>query len=347
MADVPHLFVMAQLYLTQQGSKLTKDHGRFVIQLPTCVAIEVPVREVEQVLLFGNIHLTTPAIATCLHYQIPVVFLSQQGSYKGHLWSAENEDYRAEAAQFEQFEEGRLQLAIAREIVRGKLWNSKQLLLKRNRDRHNPIVAAAIAGINRDLIAVEQLADAPTDLERLRGYEGTAAARYFPALGQLITSPDFTLTQRTRRPPTDPVNALLSFGYTLLFNNVLSLLRVEGLNPYLGNLHRSDRREAQLAFDLMEEFRSLVVDTLVLQLINQQVLKLTDFQPPAANGGVYLKDEPRRRFLQAFQDRMEQTVSHPDARESVPYRRAIQLQIRRYKQLLLQGIAYEAFRRET
>ncbi|MEM9978876.1 MAG: CRISPR-associated endonuclease Cas1, partial [Cyanobacteria bacterium P01_D01_bin.2] len=105
----------------------------------------------------------------------------------------------------------------------------------------------------------------------------------------------------------------------LLFNNVFSLIRAEGLDPYLGNLHRSDRREAQLAFDLMEEFRSPIVDTLVLSVINQQVLHPDDFQPPNDKGGVYLRDDARRRFLQAFEQRMMQTVGHGDAADPIPY----------------------------
>jgi CRISP-associated protein Cas1 len=287
------------------------------------------------------------AIATCLHYQIPVVFMTQQGGYKGHLWSAEHSHAKIEAAQYQRFTDPAFQMAVAQAIVRGKLWNSKQLLLKLNRRRGHPEIAEAVEGINRDLLAISHLGHTEADLDRLRGYEGTAAARYFPALGQLITHPDFEFAQRHRRPPTDPVNSLLSFGYTLLFQNVLSLLRVEGVNPYLGNLHRSDRHEAQLAFDLMEEFRSPIVDTLVLQLVNQRVFDPEDFTLPNAEGGVYLAEGSRRRFLQAFEARIMKAVKHPDARKAVPYRQVIQLQIRRYKQTLLESLPYEAFQRVT
>ncbi|NJL88295.1 MAG: CRISPR-associated endonuclease Cas1 [Leptolyngbyaceae cyanobacterium SM1_1_3] len=228
-------------------------------------------------------------------------------------------------------------------LANGKLWNSKQLLLKLNRRRGLARVEDAIAGIERNLGAIAQLEDTAANLAQLRGYEGVAAARYFSALGQLITNKAFTFNQRTRRPPTDPVNSLLSFGYTLLFNNVLSLLRVEGLSPYLGNLHRSERHEAQLAFDLMEEFRSPVVDMLVLKLINQQVFNPDDFTPPNATGGVYLTDPARRRFLQEFERRMMLAIRHPDAAKSVPYRQTIQLQVRRYKQSLLEAVPYERF----
>ena len=338
---------MAQLYLTQQGSRLQKEHGRFRLSVPDRDAINIPMQEVEQVMVFGNVQITTPTIAACLTRQIPVMFLSQSGTYRGHLWRADYDNYRTEAAQFDRFGQIEWQFAVARAIVVGKAWNSKQLLLKLNRRQGEAVIVEGIRRIDRDLAAVNQLSPSSSTLDQLRGYEGAIAAHYFPALGRLITPPEFEFTTRRRRPAPDPVNALLSFGYTLLFNNVLSLLHLEGLNPYLGNLHRSDRHETQLAFDLMEEFRSPIVDTLVLTLLNQRVIQPDDFLPPKPNGAVYLNDVARGRYLQAFEDRIMTAIQHPDARESVPYRRVIQLQIRRYQQCLLSDSPYEPFRRVT
>jgi CRISPR-associated protein Cas1 len=141
------------------------------------------------------------------------------------------------------------------------------------------------------------------------------------------------------------VNSLLSFGYTLLYNNVLSLILAEGLNPYLGNLHRSERKETHLAFDLMEEFRSPVVDSLVIKLVNKQALKPTDFTWFSEAGGTYLEEQGRRVFLKAFEARINEMTAHSDVQEQVSYRRAIQLQIRRYKKCLLDGVPYEPFLR--
>lgn len=345
---------MSLLYLTQQGAKLQKNQNRLVLTLPESASVYIPVQEVEQVMVFGNVQLTTQALTTLLLRQVPVMFLSQTGSYRGHLWR-DRHDHRAQAAQFARLQDPAFQLALAREIVIGKAWNSKQLLLKLNRRRNLATVDTAITRIDREIETVnhlnpspDSLADIiPSILEQLRGYEGAIAAHYFPAFGQLILPPEFTLTERNRRPPRDPVNAMLSFGYTLLCNNVLSLLILEGLNPYLGNLHRSDRNETQLAFDLMEEWRSPIVDVLVVALLNQQIFKLHHFSAPRTNGGIYLNEQGRRRFLQAFERRIMTPVHHPDAREPVPYRRAIQLQIRRYKRSLLENIPYEAFRRIT
>lgn len=301
----------------------------------------VPIREINRMVVFGNVHLTMSVIATCLQTEIPVVFLSQGGKYKGHLWSATCEDLTAEIAQFAHWKNEDFQRTMARTIVRGKLENCRQLLLRLNRKRKLRSVADAIAGITADRDDL----DSVDDLDQLRGYEGIAAARYFPALGQLITVEAFQFRQRSRRPPRDATNAMLSFGYTLLHNNVLSLILAEGLNPYLGNLHRSDRKETHLAFDMIEEFRSPVVDTLVITLINRGVIKPDDFGPSPDGEGIYLSDEARRRFIQEFEKRISTETAHPMVKKPVSYRRAIQLQVQRYKKCLIHGTPYEAFLR--
>ena len=294
-------------------------------------------------MVFGNIQLTSAVIGTCLYRHIPVIFLSQTGDYKGHLYSAEFCDLEAEEAQFRyQHDEG-FQWQGARAIVRGKLENSKNYLLKLNRRRKLPEVVEVIAGMAEDLAAIS--AEKIT-LNQLRGYEGIGANRYFQALSKLITNPAFTFTERNRRPPKDPVNSLLSFGYTLLYNNVLSLILAEGLNPYLGNLHGSERKESFLAFDLMEEFRSPIVDTLVMKLINQKILQPTNFTLPNRQGGVYLNEDSRRIFLKYFEERICDEFSYPGLQESVSYRRIIQLQVQRYKRALLSDVPYESFIRE-
>ena len=332
---------MSTVYLVQQGGVVTKSQGRFQIKAGDEPQQDIPVREISKMLLYGNIHLTTPVISTCLHEQIPVFFLSRSGKYKGHLWSVQSGELTAELAQFARYGDEAFRLEMARAIVRGKLLNSKQLLLRLNRQRHSELVTEAVAGINADLQAVETA----LEVERLRGYEGSAAARYFPAMGQLIQSDDFSLLRRSRRPPTDPINALLSFGYTLLYNNVLSFILVEGLNPYLGSLHRSERKETHLAFDLMEAFRSPVVDSMILRLVNQRIIKLEDFQPSAKDGGIYLKEGARRVFLKWFETRMDTFTAYPDRQDPVTYRRAIQLQVQDYKRAMMAAVPYAPFLR--
>lgn len=252
--------------------------------------------------------------------------------------------YPVMEAEFERQQDQAFRVATARAIVYGKLWNSKIFLLRQNRKRQLPAVTAAIERLAQAMETVVNPEQGLT-LEQVRGYEGIGATQYFQSFKPLITNPGFDWLGRNFHPPTDPVNSLLSFGYTLLFNNVFSLLLAEGLNPYLGNLHGAERQKAYLAFDLMEEFRSPVVDSLVMRLINQKSIRPTDFSWPKQNQGVYLTGAAKRIFLKRFELRITEKVSHPDVKESVTYRRAIQLQVQRYKRALLGNHSYEAFQR--
>lgn len=332
---------MAAIYLIEQGTSIYKDYQRFVIYVSEKQRLEVPIREVQQILVFGNIQLSTPVIQSCLQEEIVVLFLSQSGQYHGHLWSAESRHLENELVQVEKRRDADFQFNVSKAIVYGKLMNSKQLLLRFNRKRKLREVEKAIVGINQDIEALELI----DNLDTLRGYEGIAAARYFPAFGKLITNANFEFSLRNRQPPTDPVNSLLSFGYTLLFNNVLSFIIAEGLSPYLGNFHYGERQKPYLAFDLMEEMRAVVVDSLVLNIVNHSLFKLQDFDIVPSTGGVYLNQSARRVFLKQFESRMNEEVSHPDLQSKVTYRHAIQLQVRRYKRSLLSGLPYEAFLR--
>ncbi|MGI0481108.1 CRISPR-associated endonuclease Cas1 [Geminocystis sp. CENA526] len=329
---------MATLYLLEQGTSLFKDHLRFIIYLDKNPSLEIPIREIERIMVFGNIQLTTQVICACLEQNIPVIYSSQMGEYRGHLWSEDSVNLNLQLIQIECHKLLPYQFKIAQEIVIGKLNNSKQLLLRLNRKRKSSLVNEAIAGINSDLKTLLLV----NEIDSIRGYEGIGASRYFSALGTLIVNDNFTFNLRNRQPPQDPVNSLLSFGYTLLFNNVLSLIIAEGLSPYFGNLHYGEKKKPYLAFDLMEEFRSVIVDSLVIKIINKGIFTPQDFQL-SNNQGVYLLPQARKTFLKHFETRMDELVSHPDLRSPVSYRQVIQLQIRRYKRSLLEKENYKPF----
>ncbi|MBP5974223.1 CRISPR-associated endonuclease Cas1 [Brasilonema sp. CT11] len=332
---------MAAIYLIEQGTNIYKDYQRFIIHVSEKPKLEVPIREVQQILVFGNIQLSTPVIQVCLQEQIPVLFLSQSGQYHGHLWSEESTNLDNQLIQIEKRNDNYFQLSVSKAIVLGKLMNSKQLLMRFNRKRKLEDVEKAIYGINQDIDALEYV----DNLDSLRGYEGMTAARYFPAFGKLITNSAFSFSQRFRQPPIDEINSLLSFGYTLLFNNMLSFIIAEGLSPYIGNFHYGERQKPYLAFDLMEEFRSPIVDSLILKIINNGEFKPKDFDVVASTGGMYLSQSARKVFLKKFENRMNEEISHPDLISPVTYRHAIQLQVRRYKRCLLSGVPYESFLR--
>lgn len=333
---------MATLYLTDQGTTVYKEHLRFVVGMAPGGKLEIPIREIERILVFGNIQLTTQVMGACLQEGIPVLFLSQSGYYRGHLCSLNPLHLESEIIQINKHKDEPFQRETCRSIIRGKLLNSKQLLIRFNRKRKRVAVTEAIEGITSDLAALEL----HRTVDQLRGYEGIGAARYFPAWGELITNSEFSFNKRVRHPPTDPVNALLSFGYTILHNNVLSLIIAEGLSPYFGNLHYGEDRKPYLAFDLIEEFRSPIVDSLVLRVINNESFNSKDFEPIRNIGGIYLNQFGRRRFLEQLEKRMNEAIAHPDLQSPVTYRQAIQLQVRRYKRSLVHGTVYEPFLRQ-
>jgi CRISPR-associated protein Cas1 len=330
---------MGTLYLLEQGTSLFKDNLRFIIYVPQKNKLEVPIREVEKIFLFGNINLSTPAIAVCLESQINVLFLSPSGRYKGHLANTEASNLNIQLLQYQYHSNVEFKLDISKAIVLGKLINSKQLLLRLYNRRKNSLVQDAIIGISNDI----ELLKSTNNIDSLRGYEGISSARYFPAFGELITNSDFEFSQRHRQPPTDPVNALLSFGYTLLFNNVLSIIIAEGLSPYFGNFHYGEKKKAYLAFDLMEEFRSPIVDSLVITLINQHIFNADDFERKEEDRGIYLVDRSRRIFLDRFEARMSELTFYSANQPRISYREVIQLQVQLYKRSLVTSTIYEPF----
>ncbi|MGY6528397.1 MAG: CRISPR-associated endonuclease Cas1 [Cyanobacterium sp.] len=339
---------MASLYLLEQGTSVFKEYFRFVIYLDKTPSMEIPIREIERIIVFGNIQLTTQVIHACLAHNIPIIYANQRGLYRGHLWNEDSVNLSLQLLQIERHKCLSFQFDFAREVVAGKLKNSKQLLLRFNRKQKKSVVQEAIAGINSDLKSL-YLVD---NIDQLRGYEGIGTSRYFSGLGELITNENFTFNLRNRQPPKDPVNSLLSFGYTLLFNNVLCLIIAEGLSPYFGNLHYGERKKPYLAFDLMEEFRSVIVDSIVLKMINKGMFNPDDFEFQSDNEGVYLSAPKRKVFLNHFENRMNELVSDDRVRSRsgavrspISYRQIIQLQIRSYKHSLLEKEKYKSFER--
>ena len=332
---------MATLYLLEQGSSVFKEHFRFIIYVDKTPSLEIPIREIDRIIVFGNIQLTTQVIHACLEANISIVYASQRGLYRGHLWNEDSVNLSLQLLQIERHKCSSFQFDVAREIVAGKLKNSKQLLLRLNRRQKKDVVQEAIAGINADLKSLYLV----ENIDQLRGYEGVGTSRYFSGLGTLITNENFTFNLRNRQPPRDPINSLLSFGYTLLFNNVLSLIIAEGLSPYFGNLHYGERKKPYLAFDLMEEFRSVIVDTIVIKMVNKGIFSPDDFEVQSDNQGVYLSAQKRKVFLNHFENRMNELVSDYRVRSPISYRQIIQLQIRSYKNSLLEKEKYKSFER--
>ena len=323
---------MAVLYLVEQGSTLRKQGERLVVEKEGQVLASVPAVKVEQVVIFGNVNFTTPVIVHLLTNGIDVVFLSLSGQYHGRLISAESKYGELRQKHLRLVDDEARALSIAQSIVGAKLHNCRTLLQRAQRDHPQRELAIAIEGLEWAAQKVKRT----TKISSLIGVEGLGAAAYYRGFKQMLR-PDLGFTGRNRRPPTDPVNVLLSFGYTLLAYSIQAGVQTVGLDPYVGFLHAPVYSRPALVLDLMEEFRPVVVDSIVLRLVNSHILTETHFvaQPDVPERPILLTDEGRKRFLAAYEERVQTKVTVPGQEEQVTLRRLFELQARQIARLAL------------
>lgn len=316
---------MTTLYVTDLGAYVKVQHKQFQVLHQGELKISVPVNRVTHIVLFGCSNLSHGAVSLCLQRKIPVLYLSSNGRYFGQLQTTGQAQVKYLILQVQRSLDAAFVLDQAKAIVLAKLHNSRVLLQRLNRRRKTVAATQAIAELAQ-LIKKAALAES---VEVLLGYEGHGANLYFQAFATLLKGP-FEFEKRTRRPPTDPVNSLLSLGYTLLSQNLHSMVEVTGLHTHFGNLHTPRENHPALVSDLVEEFRALVVDSLVAYLINSRIFKPEDFTPPDERGGVYLHPDGLKRFLKHWEDRLLTDISHPHTGYKVNHRRCFELQVREY-----------------
>ncbi len=319
------------LYVSQQDCYISLNQEQLVVKRAGMVLQQAQLPHLDQILIFGHAQVTTQLIQSCLQRNIPIAYLSRMGYCYGRLQPVQRGSRLLQERQIllTPFQK----LETARQLLRAKLNNCRVLLLRQRR-RKPQVSGERIAQIQR---LIQDMDEAST-LEQLMGYEGAAAAAYYPALGECLTSPGFELVQRSRRPPRDPVNAMLSFGYQLLWNHILLIIELQGLDPYQGCLHTSHHNHPCLASDLIEEFRAPMIDSLVLWLINKGIMDpIEDFTDEIE--GCMLSQEGRTKVLRAFVQRMEDTVQPDDPvkgsrEEEIPRWDIINRQVQIYKQFV-------------
>ncbi|MCF8382790.1 MAG: CRISPR-associated endonuclease Cas1 [Chlorobium sp.] len=320
------------LYLQEQGSIMRKDGERFSIEKEGAVVNEVIVRRIEQVVVFGNVALTTPVMQYCLRNEIPVTFLSQHGSYFGRLEATMADNAEMQRFQFLRSIDEPFALETAKAIVEAKISNSRAMIRRRkNALQDGDGAAHSRMASNLDIMAdLAVKAAACEDIEVLRGLEGKASALYFECYGLFFRRdlPFHTASfQRVRRPPTDPVNSLLSFGYSMLHTNVFSMVRLSGMNPYIGFLHSERKGNPALVSDLVEEFRT-VIDSLVLYTLNRGLLQERDFYCRKDRPGCFLSNEARKKYIGIFESRMWQESRDGSTGRTLNFRRQIEKQVK-------------------
>ncbi len=284
-----------------------------------------------------SVCLTTSALHSLLVEGIELALFSFRGELLGQLTPPLGKNIPLHIAQFSRHSDAGFSLDISRKIVSAKIANARAVL-QRYRDNHPGSFSA------HDMDTLENLSTAAgqaRDLSSLLGLEGAAAAHYFGCLGRMLRAP-WQFTARSRRPPQDPVNAVLSFGYVVVGAQIQALLDGSGLDPYLGFYHQPDYGRPGLALDLLEEFRHPLVDRLAVRLFNQGILQETHFFRPA-NGGVFLNTEGKRRFFRHYEKMLGEWA--PTAQFTSPggFRSILQQQIERLIRTIQNGAVYQPF----
>ena len=335
---------MTTLYLTEQRSLVKKDGDTLVVHIPEDKEkgteprkVRVPLVKVDQVVVYGDSTITSPALAALLAQHAEVCFLNYYGGFVGRLSPEFSKNSLIRLAQHRAHDDVARSLQLARAFVAGKLGNLRAMLMRSNRKRDDAALDAAAETIKGILDQVAQVQSdgapppdprhpqADTPQGRLLGLEGAASAAYFGVFDKLLND-DWGFGKRVRRPPTDPINALLSYAYTLLMHQTMAAVNIVGLDPYVGFLHSSQYGKPAMELDVMEEFRPVIADSVVLTLVNNGMIKRDDFVEEL--GAYRLTDAARKVFLTKFEERLNTEIQHPTFKYKATYRRCLELQVR-------------------
>lgn len=319
------------LYVTSEDSYLSLDGENVVVSDREKELGRIPLHNLEGIVSFGYRGTSPALMGVCAKRNISLCFVSPHGRFLARVTGSVKGNVVLRKKQYSVSMNEEESLKIAKNCIIGKLYNARWVLERALRDHQLQIDGERVKRASvllRD--AVSQASDCGSK-GSLRGFEGEAASVYFGVFNELILQQkkDFVFSGRNRRPPMDRVNAMLSFVYTMLTNQVASALETVGLDPYVGMLHTDRPGRASLALDMMEELRPVLADRFVLSLINKRIIGGNDFQK-MENGAVVLKDNGRKRFLEEWQNKKKETLTHPYLKEKiewgmVPYAQAMLL----------------------
>jgi CRISPR-associated protein Cas1 len=322
---------MGTVYVNQEDAFLGRSDERLKITHERRTLLEVPLLKVDGIVVLGRAHFSPALMGELLERQIPMSFLSATGRYLGRLEPELTKNIFVRSAQWRASEQPERILHLARAFVRGKLKNCRNDLMRAQREHSGLELQKAIDSIQQSIHALPRA----ETVDGVRGFEGAGSAAYFGAFDQLIRVEGFSFAQRSRRPPLDAVNALLSFGYSLLRHDIQSALNIVGFDPYLGYLHTQRYGRPSLALDMMEEFRPLVVDAMVLCCLNKSILRPEDFESEPLSGAVSLNLEARKQFLRQYEQKKQSRFRHPVLEKQCTYQEAFEIQARLLGKYLL------------
>jgi CRISP-associated protein Cas1 len=307
------------LYVGTQGSYLRKEGETLVVEQETKKVLQLPIHTLGGVVCFGNVLCSPFLLGFCAERDVSVSFLTEHGRFLAAVRGPVSGNVLLRREQYRKADDPRVTREAARNLVSAKIANGRLSINRTIRDHREKVDAAALGKAAGQMAQYIGQLDKAQSTDEIRGIEGICAALYFSVFNHLIVDQksDFEFRERSRRPPLDEVNALLSFTYTLLAHDVRSALETVGLDPSVGFLHRDRPGRPGLALDLMEEFRPVIADRLVLSLINRRQVSRSGFTR-AENGAVVMDDDTRKILLTEYQNRKQTEVLHPYIEETIP-----------------------------
>ena len=308
------------LYVTQHDTYLSLDGDNIVILKDSTQLLRVPLLNFESIVTFGYTGASPALIRYCADRHISIVFLTTSGKFSARVVGKTYGNVLLRKRQYAITENIEITLSIVKNMMIGKLYNHKWILERMTREYPLRIDVESFKETSKHLGDLMQQIRLSETLEEIRGFEGQAAFRYFRHYNDMILNQkeDFYYHRRSRRPPLDRVNALLSFAYTLLANDIASALETVGLDPYVGYLHQDRPGRISLALDVMEELRGVMADRFILSIINKRLLQKNDFIRKE-NGAFLLTEDARKKFIQAWQAKKQEQITHPYLGEKISW----------------------------
>lgn len=306
------------LYVTTQGAYLCREGETVSVRVERETKLRLPIHTLAGIVCFGQVSCSPPLMRLCGERKVAISFLSEYGKFWARVEGPVSGNVLLRREQYRRADDANSSAAIARSVVVAKVANSRTVLLRAQRDHADtfgkPLLEDTVRHLGRVLDNLREI----IPLDSVRGMEGEAARKYFSVFDHLITvqKDDFFLQTRSRRPPLDNMNSLLSFCYTLLTHDVASALETVGLDPAVGYLHRDRPGRPGLALDLMEEFRPFLADRLALSLVNLQQVRGKGFRR-TETGAILMDDDTRKKVLVAYQKRKQEEIRHPFLDEKV------------------------------
>jgi CRISPR-associated protein Cas1 len=307
------------LYVSSQGAYLHREGETVVVEKEKQRVLQLPIHTIGGIVCFGNVLCSPFLLGFCAERDVAVSFLSEHGRFLASVRGPVSGNVLLRRQQYRMADDEEATRLIAANVVSGKLANCRIVINRTIRDHAAKVDTGALRNVSEKIDRITDRILKTSDTDEVRGFEGQAAAEYFRIFNHLIIDQknDFVFTERNRRPPLDEVNALLSFVYTLLAHDVRSALETVGLDPAVGFLHRDRPGRPGLALDIMEEFRPVIADRLVLSLINRRQIGKKGFSK-AANGAVTMDDAARKMVITEYQNRKQDELYHPYIAETVP-----------------------------